>query len=50
MLETYVKERVKDLTASRQTPTVNMPLAVPDLLLAKIGEAAAKPAPKRLFP
>ncbi len=37
MLETYVKERVKDLTASRQTPTVNMPLAVPDLLLARIG-------------
>lgn len=36
MLETYVKERVKDLTASRQTPTVNMPLAVPDLLLAKV--------------
>jgi WD40 repeat protein len=37
MLETYVKERVKDLTANRQTPTVNMPLAVPDLLLARVG-------------
>ena len=37
MLETYVKERVKDLTANRQTPTVNMPLAVPDILLARTG-------------
>ena len=37
MLETYVKERVKDLTANHQTPTVNMPLAVPDLLLARVG-------------
>jgi uncharacterized caspase-like protein len=36
MLETYVKERVKDLTANQQTPTVNMPLAVPDLLLARL--------------
>jgi len=36
MLEAYVKERVKDLTASHQTPTVNMPLAVPDLLLARV--------------
>jgi hypothetical protein len=36
MLETYVKERVKDLTANRQTPTVNMPLAVPDLLIARV--------------
>jgi WD40 repeat protein len=36
MLETYVKERVKDLTANKQTPTVNMPLAVPDLLLARL--------------
>jgi uncharacterized caspase-like protein len=36
MLEAYVKERVKDLTASRQTPTVNMPLAVPDLMLAHV--------------
>ncbi len=50
MLETYVKERVKDLTASRQTPTVNMPLAVPDLLLAKIGEAAAAKPVIRLIP
>lgn len=36
MLQTYVKERVRDLTASKQTPTVNMPLAVPDLLLARV--------------
>ncbi|WP_439544075.1 caspase family protein [Hyphomicrobium sp.] len=36
MLQTYVKERVRDLTANRQTPTVNMPLAVPDLLLARV--------------
>jgi WD40 repeat protein len=37
MLATYVKERVKDLTTNRQAPTVNMPLAVPDLLLARVG-------------
>lgn len=37
MLEVYVKERVKDLTANRQWPTVNMPLSVPDLLFARIG-------------
>ena len=36
MLETYIKERVKDLTGNCQTPTVNMPLAVPDLLLARV--------------
>ena len=36
MLETYVKERVKDMTENRQTPTVNMPLAVADLLLARV--------------
>jgi uncharacterized caspase-like protein len=36
MLQTFVKERVRDLTANRQTPTVNMPLAVPDLLLARV--------------
>jgi WD40 repeat protein len=36
MLGTFVKERVKDLTGHRQTPTVNMPLSVHDLLLAHI--------------
>lgn len=42
MLATYVKERVKDLTTNRQAPTVNMPLAVPDLLLARV-DAAGEP-------
>jgi WD40 repeat protein len=36
MLEAYVKERVKDMTKNRQTPTANMPLAVADLLLARV--------------
>jgi WD40 repeat protein len=34
MLEVYLKESVKDLTGNQQTPTVNMPLSVPDLVLA----------------
>jgi WD40 repeat protein len=35
MLEAYVEERVKDLTANHQTPTWNKPLGVPDLLMAR---------------
>jgi Caspase domain/WD domain, G-beta repeat len=36
MLQNFVKERVRDLTSGKQTPTINMPLSVPDILLARL--------------
>lgn len=36
MLEIYVGERVRELTADRQTPIVGKPMAVGDLVLARI--------------
>lgn len=36
MLEIYVGERVRDLTADRQTPIVGKPMAVGDLTLARV--------------
>ena len=36
MLQNFVKERVRDLTGGKQTPTINMPLSIPDILLARL--------------
>jgi WD40 repeat protein len=38
MLELYVKENVKDLTGGGQTATVDIPLGVPDLLMARLAK------------
>ena len=37
ILATYITERVRDLTAGEQHPSVNIPLGAPDLLVARLG-------------
>ena len=37
MLAYHVKESIKDLTAGEQTATVELPIGVPDLLMARVG-------------
>jgi WD40 repeat protein len=47
MLAGYVKERVRDLTANMQWPTVSMPLNFTDIRLAVVPRSAVRPKQTR---